>query len=205
MTEPSMDVEQAVSALYDHRDDAIVVMTMSAIAFWPEVGECDFRLVGTMGAAASIGLGLALGVPNRPVWVIDGDGSLLMQLAVTAAIGTAAPRNLVHVVIDNGIYAVSGAQPTPAPRDWAGLLEAAGYHVATVCETPAAVHAAISRTDPGPRAIVARCRRERPAYAPGWLVVRPADEAARLRRALAGDAVTPARPPSPPGGGAGAG
>ena len=83
--------------------------------------------MGTMGAAASIGLGIALGVPDRPVWVLDGDGSLLMQLAVVAAVADAAPDNLVHVVIDNGIYAISGAQPTPAPRDWAALLQAAGY------------------------------------------------------------------------------
>jgi thiamine pyrophosphate-dependent acetolactate synthase large subunit-like protein len=205
MTEPTMDVRDAVAALHEHRGNAIVVMTMSAIAFWPEVGEWDFRLVGTMGAAASIGLGLALGVPDRPVWVIDGDGSLLMQLAVTAAIGAAAPPNFVHIVIDNGMYAVSGGQPTPGPRDWAGLLVAAGYAAATGCDTPAAIDTAIGRADPGPRAIIAHCRRERPAYAPGWLAVRAAGEAARLRRALARDTVTPVRRPSPPGAAADAG
>ena len=191
MTTPSMHVREAIAVLHEDRGDAVVVMTMSAIAFWPDVGEFDFRLVGTMGAAASIGLGLALGVPDRPVWVIDGDGSLLMQLAVVAAIGNAAPRNLVHVVVDNGVYAVSGAQPTPGPRDWTALLKGAGYVEAEQCDTPAAVHAAVTRPATGPRAIIARCRRERPAYPPGWLAVRAADEAARLRRALGARGVPP--------------
>ena len=191
MTPPSMHVGDAIAALHENRGDAVVVMTMSAIAFWPEVGDLDFRLVGTMGAAASIGLGLAVGVPDRPVWVIDGDGSLLMQLAVVAAIGNAAPPNLVHVVIDNGVYAVSGAQPTPGPRDWPALLQGAGYVEAERCDTPAAVRAAIARSASGPRAIIARCRQERPAYPPGWLDVRAADEAARLRRALSARAVLP--------------
>ena len=185
MTSPPLDVAQAVGALREDRHDAIVVLTMSAIAFWPEASDLDFRLVGTMGAASSIGLGLALGVPNRPVWVIDGDGSLLMQLGVTAAIGDAAPPNLVHIVIDNGIYAVSGGQPTPGPRDWVGLLEGAGYASATECRTTDDVRAALHRGGAGPRAIVIRCRRERPAYPPGWLSVRAADEAARLRTTLA--------------------
>jgi thiamine pyrophosphate-dependent acetolactate synthase large subunit-like protein len=187
MTAPSLEVAQAVDALHEDRDDAIVVLTMSAIAFWPEVSEFDFRLVGTMGAAASIGLGLALGVPDRRVWVIDGDGSLLMQLGVTAAIGDAAPHNLVHIVIDNGIYAVSGGQPTPGPRDWVALLEGAGYASATECRTTDQIHDVLSRPVDGPQAIVVRCRRERPAYPSGWLSVRAADEAARLRRALAVD------------------
>lgn len=200
MDPPTMSVADAIGALHAARDDAVVVvMTMSAIAFWPTVGDLDFRLVGTMGAAGSIGLGLALGVPDRPVWVIDGDGSLLMQLPVTTAIADAAPSNLMHVVIDNGIYAVSGGQPTPGPRDWAQLLTGAGYRAATTCDTPAEIGSALARHEQrGPWALVARCRRERPDYPPGWLTVRPADEAASLRRALTrARARTPARPPVP--------
>jgi len=186
MTGPTMHVADATTVLREEAGDAIAVLTMSPIAFWGESRPLDFRLMGTMGAAASIGLGLALGVPDRPVWVLDGDGSLLMQLGVIAAVAEAAPANFVHVVIDNGIYAISGAQPTPAPRDWAALLEAAGYRDAVVCETPEEVRAAIRRDAPGPRAIVVRCLRERPAYAPGALRATPADEAAHIREGLAG-------------------
>ena len=93
-------------------------------------------------------------------------------------------RNYVHVVIDNGIYAISGAQPTPAPRDWAALLEGAGYSEAVVCETPVEVRAAIRRDAPGPRAVVVRCARERPAYAPGALAANSEAEAAHIRDGL---------------------
>lgn len=188
MSSSPIAVEDAITVVHAARrrqPHTIVVMTMSALAFWPDVTEHDFRLIGTMGAAGAIGLGLALGVPDRPVWILDGDGSLLMQLGVTATIADAAPRNLVHVVIDNGIYAVSGGQPTPGPDDWPALLEAAGYREAIQCDTRPKIGAALERSRPGPRAIVIRCRRERPAYAPGALAVDAAAEAARLRAALA--------------------
>jgi thiamine pyrophosphate-dependent acetolactate synthase large subunit-like protein len=184
MTEPTMPVAEATTVLREEAGDAIAVLTMSPMAFWGESRPLDFRLLGTMGAAASIGLGIALGTPDRTVWVIDGDGSLLMQLGVVAAVADAAPENFVHVVIDNGIYAISGAQPTPAPRDWAALLEGAGYREAVVCETPDDVRAAMRRDAPGPRAVVVRCARERPAYAPGALAANPETEAAHIRDGL---------------------
>jgi phosphonopyruvate decarboxylase len=182
----TMHVQAATAVLREEAGDAIAVISMSPIAFWGEPRPSDFRLMGTMGAGASIGLGIALGTPERDVWVLDGDGSLLMQLGVVAAVAGAAPANLVHVVIDNGIYAISGAQPTPAPRDWGALLEAAGYRDTVVCESPDELRAALRRTVPGPRAVVVRCASERPAYAPGALQVTPADEAARIRNELAG-------------------
>jgi phosphonopyruvate decarboxylase len=180
----TMDVADAVRALRPHGDGAIAVVTMSAIAFWEDPEPRHFRLLGTMGAAASIGLGLALGAPDEEVWVVDGDGSLLMQLAVVAAVGGVRPPNLRHVVVDNGMYAISGGQPMPVPADWPGLLRAAGYSDVATCATPAAVAAAAARDVPGPAAIILRCRSERPAYAPGALRVSPAEEAARLRAAL---------------------
>ena len=186
MSEPTMHVEQATAVLREEAGDAIAVLTMSPMAFWGEPRPLDFRLLGTMGAAASIGLGIALGTADRPVWVIDGDGSLLMQLGVLAAVADAAPDNFVHVLVDNGIYAISGAQPTPAPRDWAALFSAAGYRDAVECETPDEVRAALRRDAPGPRALVLRCLRERPAYAPGALQAEPAHEAAQIRDGLAG-------------------
>jgi phosphonopyruvate decarboxylase len=185
MTEPTMRVEEATTVLRQEAGDAIAVLTMSPMAFWGESRPLDFRLLGTMGAAASIGLGIALGTPDRTVWVIDGDGSLLMQLGVVAAVADAAPENYVHVVIDNGIYAISGAQPTPAPRDWVALLEGAGYREAVVCESPDDLRAALRRDAAGPRAVVIRCVRERPAYPPGALVAIPETEAARIRDHLA--------------------
>jgi phosphonopyruvate decarboxylase len=186
----AMDVAAATAVLREEATEAIGVVTMSAIAFWGEPRPQDFRLVGTMGAAASIGLGVALGVRDRPVWVVDGDGSLLMQLGVVAAVGDAAPPNLLHVVIDNGIYAISGAQPVPA-ADWPSLLVAAGYSEAVSCETPDELRTALRRSVDGPRGVIVRCAGERPAYPPGSFLLRPAEEAARLRATLASE-VAPA-------------
>ncbi len=187
-----MTVDEAVPPLRRAAEGDLAVLTMSAIAFWADPRPQHFRLLGTMGAAASIGLGLALGAPDRRVWVLDGDGSLLMQLAVAPTIAVAAPANLVHVVVDNGVYAVSGAQPTPAPKDWAALLDAAGYADVATCRTVEDVEEAAARDAEGPRAIVVRCRPERPDYPAGFLAFPAAEEATRLRRVLTASR----RPPS---------
>ena len=67
-----------------------------------------------MGSASSIALGIALAQPSRKVIVMDGDGSLLMQLGSLVTIAGAAPENLYHFVFENGVYATSGGQPLPA-------------------------------------------------------------------------------------------
>ena len=66
-----------------------------------------------MGGASSLGLGMALARPDRRVLVLDGDGSLLMQLGSLATVAGAAPRNLVHFLFKNGVYHTSGAQGIP--------------------------------------------------------------------------------------------
>src|SRR5262249_33829512 len=73
----------------------------------------NFYTWGSMGVASSIGLGLALARPHARVFVIDGDGSLLMNLGSLATIGLLQPANLVLVVMDNEEYATTGGQPTP--------------------------------------------------------------------------------------------
>lgn len=176
-----MELETATAVLRGERADAIAVVTMSPLGSWGEPGPSDFRLLGTMGAASSIGLGLAVGRPERAVWVVDGDGSLLMQLGVLSAIADAAPPNLTLILIDNGIYAVSGAQPVPGPVDWPALLAAAGLR-AVACETPEQLRTALRDPGEGPRAIVARCERRRPSYPPGLFAsIRSDEEAARIR------------------------
>jgi thiamine pyrophosphate-dependent acetolactate synthase large subunit-like protein len=72
----------------------------------------NFYTWGSMGLASSIGLGLALGRPGLPVFVVDGDGSLLMNLGSLATIGWTAPPNLVLIVWDNEEYATTGGQQT---------------------------------------------------------------------------------------------
>jgi len=72
----------------------------------------NFYMVGSMGCAIDIGLGLALSKPKYRVIVIDGDGALLMRLGALTSVGYEAPRNLLHLVLDNGTYESTGSQKT---------------------------------------------------------------------------------------------
>src|SRR5258708_22136019 len=74
----------------------------------------NFYMLGSMGLAFPIALGVALAQPKRHVFALEGDGSLLMQLGSLTTIATLAPKNLTMVIMDNGVYQITGAQPTPA-------------------------------------------------------------------------------------------
>jgi thiamine pyrophosphate-dependent acetolactate synthase large subunit-like protein len=74
----------------------------------------NFYMLGSMGLAFPIALGLALAQPTRRIFALEGDGSLLMQLGCLSTIATLRPKNLCMIVMDNGIYQITGAQPTPA-------------------------------------------------------------------------------------------
>lgn len=83
--------------------------------------------VGSMGCAAGMGLGVALNT-DKPIIVVDGDGALMMKMGTLATIGAYAPKNLVHLVLDNGTYDSTGGQPTVSGGvDFAGCAVASGY------------------------------------------------------------------------------
>jgi thiamine pyrophosphate-dependent acetolactate synthase large subunit-like protein len=72
----------------------------------------NFYMLGSMGLAIPIALGVALAQPQRRVIALEGDGSLLMQLGCLSTVALRAPKNLTIVVMDNGIYQITGGQPT---------------------------------------------------------------------------------------------
>ena len=74
--------------------------------------ETNFYMIGSMGATAGIGLGVALSKPETKVIVFDGDGNVLMSMGTLATVGALKPRNFVHVVFDNEVYGTTGNQPT---------------------------------------------------------------------------------------------
>ena len=74
----------------------------------------NFYMLGSMGLAFPIAFGVALAQPDRHVFALEGDGSLLMQLGALSTIAALKPKNLTMIVMDNGIYQITGAQPTPA-------------------------------------------------------------------------------------------
>jgi thiamine pyrophosphate-dependent acetolactate synthase large subunit-like protein len=94
----------------------------------------NFYMIGSMGLAASIGLGLALVRPERRVVVIDGDGNLLMGLGALPMVAERAPARFLHVVLDNQAYASTGGQRSIADAvDLAAIARGAGYpHVRRV-------------------------------------------------------------------------
>lgn len=138
--------QDAVAALIAEaeRTNALTVVTEQCIGAWRQLVEYPLNavpnhleIVGSMGSASSIGLGLALAQPRRTVIVVDGDGSLLMQLGSLVTIAGAAPTNFFHVVFDNGVYETSGSQPLPGEGrfDLVQMAQAAGYaSVARVSE-----------------------------------------------------------------------
>ena len=100
------------------RDEDVVVSSMGSAREWMALGplhERDLVFVpSAMGHATSVGLGLALAQPSRRIIVLSGDGSLMMNLGTLITISAQSPDNLVVVVFVNGVYEVTGAQPTPA-------------------------------------------------------------------------------------------
>jgi thiamine pyrophosphate-dependent acetolactate synthase large subunit-like protein len=126
----------------------------------------NFYTWGSMGLASSLGLGLAMAKPDLRVFVLDGDGSLLMNLGSLATIGLLQPANLVLVVMDNEEYATTGGQKTPTAHraDLDAAARAMGIKGSTTARTEAELRAATRAT--GPAVIVAKVSESAPSAKP---------------------------------------
>jgi thiamine pyrophosphate-dependent acetolactate synthase large subunit-like protein len=124
---------EALSAIAELAPNEIVVSTYSSAFDWLVIRPhpLNYVHVGAMGLASSHGLGLALGRPDRKVIVLDGDGSLLMNLSTLVTIASAGPKNLVYFVCENGIYEANGGHPIPGrgATDFCALAQGAGWPV----------------------------------------------------------------------------
>jgi phosphonopyruvate decarboxylase len=119
----------------------------------------NFYMIGSMGLASAIGLGLALVRPARPCVVFDGDGNLLMSLGTLAMVGSLGPRSFIHVVFDNEVYGSTGGQRSPSREVRLDRLAlSAGYRTATAATTPDEIAAALrsARLDAGPHFILVK-------------------------------------------------
>lgn len=130
-----MDGVAALKILSAHRTGQVVLTHMSGIHDWSLVTarpELDVDIVRPMSKCADIALGLAIARPDIEFWVLDGDGSLLMNLGCLVTIAQQAPPNLVHFVYQNGTYDTTGGQPVPggASPDFAAMALGAGYPAA---------------------------------------------------------------------------
>jgi sulfopyruvate decarboxylase subunit beta len=123
--------DEAFRQIAELRGDAIVCAAYASAFEWMRTDPhpLNYYSQGAMGQTSSHGLGFALGAPHHKVIVIEGDGSLLMNLSCLVTIANAAPKNLVHFVAENGCYEVNGGHPTPGQGrvSFAKMAEAAGY------------------------------------------------------------------------------
>jgi phosphonopyruvate decarboxylase len=145
----------------------------------------NLYVVGSMGSASALGLGLALHVPRR-VTVIDGDGAVLMRMGNLATLGTYAPAGLLHVVLDNEAHDSTGGQATVSRGvAFAAVAQACGYRRVGSTDDPLALRAALAAPrDDGPAFFHVRIRPGAPDKLPRPKVS-PAEVFGRLRRWLA--------------------
>ena len=130
--ESRLDRRVAIRALLEYRGDLLLVTGLGSTS-WDAASVADdehnFYLWGAMGAAAMVGLGLAIARPDRRVLVVTGDGEMLMGLGSLATIGVQRPPNLAIAVFDNGHYGETGMQAshTAETVDLTGVAQACGF------------------------------------------------------------------------------
>ena len=132
---------ECIAMLYPELDDKPVVTIMGACAQeLDDLGHREnfFYLQHAMGLASSIGLGLALALSHEKIVVLDGDGSVLMNLGTLATLARYRPANLVHVIFDNGSLLSTGgfdSHTTSGITDLAAMARAAGIEEVVACDS----------------------------------------------------------------------
>ena len=140
----------ALEAIYPDLQDKIVVTIMGAVAaelYMLGHRHNFFYLEHAMGLASSMGLGIALAMPQHPVIVIDGDGSLLMNLGTLSTMARYKPGNLLHIVFDNESLLSVGGFPTATATgtDLAGIARASGIPSVMEANTPENLKASVTK------------------------------------------------------------
>ncbi len=172
---------EAIQAIVAIAEDAAIVASLGHPAydlFAAGDRPRNFYTWGSMGLASSIGLGIALAQPDLDVIVLDGDGSLLMNLGSLATIGLLQPPNLTLVVLDNEAYATTGGQasPTATGADLAAAARAMRIESAVTARTDEQLRAHLAaragstgppdRSASGPLVIVAKVTESAPTVKP---------------------------------------
>jgi thiamine pyrophosphate-dependent acetolactate synthase large subunit-like protein len=185
-----MLLTDALGLIAPHLHDEVCVHAngyLSRAAFAVRDDDRCFYMIGSMGLAASIGLGIAMAQPARRVVVFDGDGNVLMNLGTLATIAAVAPRNLLHLCFDNGAHASTGGQPTISDRVALDqVARAAGYRWAGRVEARAELAEEAPRflAREGPAFLLVRVALGPPGPPGPRIPYSPESMTARLRRAL---------------------
>jgi thiamine pyrophosphate-dependent acetolactate synthase large subunit-like protein len=172
------------------RDELVVHANgfISRESFHVEDRPGNFYMLGSMGLASSIALGVALNRPNQRVVVFDGDGNVLMNLGALALIGALQPANLVHVVFDNEVYGSTGNQRTISGQVALDeIARASGYRRVERVTTPVALQAATQEflIQGGPSFLLVKIAPECEERKIGRIMHDPPQIAARFMTAIA--------------------
>jgi thiamine pyrophosphate-dependent acetolactate synthase large subunit-like protein len=180
-----VDSIDAVRILRERLRDELVVSSLGSPSFFLHaVGDRpqNFYMWAAMGVASSVGLGLAIAQPERRVVVLDGDGAALMNLGGMVTVGWRKPKNLVWLVLENGVFLETGHQPiaTAGGADLVAIARGAGLPHAAAADNPTDLAALLDRAlaDAGPSLVVARVGADEPSGS------RPSREPVRLKHRL---------------------
>jgi phosphonopyruvate decarboxylase len=187
-----VDSAAAIGLLHRRLTDEAVVASLGTPAFLLHAAgdrAGSFYMWAAMGMASSVGLGLAIARPDRRVVVLDGDGAALMNLGGMVTVGWRRPANLLWIVLENGVFLETGAQPvaTSAGADLVGIARGAGIARAAAAATPEELGRLLDAglVEPGPSLVVARVAdRASRARAPGGPVRDPVWLKHRFQAAL---------------------
>ncbi|MGH9474891.1 MAG: thiamine pyrophosphate-dependent enzyme [Terriglobales bacterium] len=189
----------AIRSIIHVLDGALVVHATGMISresYTVEDRPENFYMIGSMGLNSAIALGVALNAPRRLVVILDGDGSVLMNMGTLASIAELKPANLIHVVLDNESYASTGGQPTISGKiSLERVAAAAGYAYAGRAENEASLAGELACLTARPRPAFLLVKVD-PGNHPDLPRVRhtPPEIRERFARAIAG--AVPASPKS---------
>jgi thiamine pyrophosphate-dependent acetolactate synthase large subunit-like protein len=155
-----MTTREVLEVLAGHRGSRVVLTTMTSVGIWPALSDTplDFSYIpSAMGQAPALGLGLALAQPGRGVVVVSGEGSMLMNLGSLVTLAH-HPADVYLLILDNGLYEVTGGQATAGTgtADFAALARGAGVRRVYAFDRKEAWRqgAAEALTGPGPVVVV---------------------------------------------------
>ncbi len=162
------DITQRLVAKLHHEEAVIGGIGHTNFDLWAAGRRPqNFYMLGSMGLAIPIALGVAIAQPQRKVIALEGDGSLLMMLGCLATVGARQPQNLVIVVMDNGAYEITGGQATASSQgtDFAAIARATGIASAHWAADEAHFETLMDEAlaTPGPHLIAARLTTAKPA------------------------------------------
>ena len=193
--------DRTKSLIYPTRNDALNLIVDKApdiaaiIATTGKTGRelfsiCDrpqhFYQVGSMGCASAIGLGVALNT-KKLVIVLDGDGSILMKMGTLATIGAYKPKNLLHIILDNGVHDSTGGQATVSTNvSFAATAKACGYQVSYICDSLDEFSNVLENSFNAPKPCLIHLRINAGSISPlGRPNITPAEVARRFQRFIA--------------------